>query len=501
MSALEGAGALPATMRAIPEPLIFESGAPGRANRYFEAAPSLEELVPAVALRRDLPLPDNSELDVVRHFTRLSQRTFAIDLGFYPLGSCTMKYNPKVNDAMAALPGFRDLHPLAPDDLAQGALAAMYDLERVLAELFGMAAFSLNPSAGAHAELTALLIAKAYFAKKGEGATRRTVIVPDTAHGTNPASAAMVGFNVLSLKSNARGRVDLAAILDAVGDDTAVCMMTNPNTLGLFEDQIAEIAAAVHAAGGLMYYDGANANALMGNARPGDMGFDLMHLNLHKTFSIPHGGGGAGLGPIGVAAHLVEYLPTPIVAKSGGNGSASYRLEFERPDSVGPMRSFWSNFAHVVRALAYVLSNGGDGLARVSQLAVLNANYLRVKVREFLATPYDEPCRHEFVASAQELKRATGVRALDLAKALLDRGYHAPTIYFPLLVPECLMSEPTETESKETLDAFVATFAEVVATAKSDPQKILDAPTATPVRRVDETRAAREPNLRWRPPA
>jgi glycine dehydrogenase subunit 2 len=500
MSASDAASALPATMRAIPEPLIFESGAPGRANRYFEAAPPLAELLPAAALRRDLPLPDNSELDVVRHFTRLSQRTFAIDLGFYPLGSCTMKYNPKVNDAMAALPGFRDLHPLAPDELAQGALAAMYDLERVLSELFGMAAFSLNPSAGAHAELTALLIAKAYFAKKGEGATRRTVIVPDTAHGTNPASAAMVGFNVLSLKSNARGRVDLAAILDAVGDDTAVCMMTNPNTLGLFEDQIADIAAAVHAAGGLMYYDGANANALMGNARPGDMGFDLMHLNLHKTFSIPHGGGGAGLGPIGVAAHLVEYLPTPVVAQSGENGSATYRLEFERPDSVGPMRSFWSNFAHVVRALAYVLSNGGEGLARVSQLAVLNANYLRVKVREFLETPYDEPCRHEFVASAQELKRETGVRALDLAKALLDHGYHAPTIYFPLLVPECLMIEPTETESKETLDAFVATFAEVVATAKSHPQKILDAPTATPVRRVDETRAAREPNLRWRPP-
>jgi glycine dehydrogenase subunit 2 len=278
-------------------------------------------------------------------------------------------------------------------------------------------------------------------------------------------------------------------------------MMTNPNTLGLFEDQIAEIAAAVHRAGGLMYYDGANANALMGNARPGDMGFDLMHLNLHKTFSIPHGGGGAGLGPIGVAAHLVDYLPTPVVSATGDDGATAYRLDFDRPDSVGPMRSFWSNFAHVVRALSYVLSNGGDGLARVSQLAVLNANYLRVKVREFLETPYDEPCRHEFVASAQDLKRETGVRALDLAKALLDHGYHAPTIYFPLLVPECLMIEPTETESKETLDAFVDTFREVVETAKRDPQQILDAPTATPVRRVDETRAAREPDLRWRPVA
>jgi glycine dehydrogenase subunit 2 len=410
-----------------------------------------------------------------------------------------MKYNPKVNDAMAALPGFRDLHPFAPDSLAQGALGAMYDLERVLAELFGMAAFSLNPSAGAHAELTALLIAKAYFAKRGE-TERRTVIVPDTAHGTNPASAAMVGFKVVSLKSDARGRVGVETLKAALGPDVAVCMMTNPNTLGLFEDQIAEIAAAVHAAGGLMYYDGANANALMGNARPGDMGFDLMHLNLHKTFSIPHGGGGAGLGPIGVAAHLVDFLPTPVVrGAAASGGERSYALDFERPDSVGPMRSFWSNFAHVVRALSYVLANGGDGLARVSQLAVLNANYLRVKVRDFLETPYDEPCRHEFVASAQALKRETGVRALDLAKALLDRGYHAPTIYFPLLVPECLMIEPTETESKETLDAFVATLRDIVADAERDPQTALQAPLATPVRRVDETRAARDPDLRWYP--
>jgi glycine dehydrogenase subunit 2 len=498
MSATETPRTFPATMRAIPEPLIFESGAPGRANTYFEKAPPLEQSLQGRA-RKDLPLPDNSELDVVRHFTRLSQRSFAIDLGFYPLGSCTMKYNPKVNDALAGLPGFRDLHPFAPDALAQGALAAMYDLERVLAELFGMGAFSLNPSAGAHAELTALLIAKAYFAKKGEGAKRRTVIVPDTAHGTNPASAAMVGFNVLSLKSNARGRVDLAAIEAAVGEDTAVCMMTNPNTLGLFEDQIAEIAAAVHAAGGLMYYDGANANALMGNARPGDMGFDLMHLNLHKTFSIPHGGGGAGLGPIGVAPHLTAFLPTPVVRESRDGGEPVYSLDFDRPESVGPMRSFWSNFAHVVRALAYVLSNGGDGLAKVSQLAVLNANYVRLKVAEFLETPYPETCRHEFVASAQTLKRETGVRALDIAKALLDRGYHAPTIYFPLLVPECLMIEPTETESKETLDAFIETLRDVVETAKREPQAILDSPVATPVRRVDETRAAREPDLRWRP--
>jgi glycine dehydrogenase subunit 2 len=474
-------------------PLIFETGQPGRANRYLPDGPALEGLLPREALREGLPLPDNSELDVVRHFTRLSHKTFGIDSNFYPLGSCTMKYNPRINDAMANVPALRDLHPFAPDHAAQGALAVMWELERALASLFGMAAFSLNPAAGAHAELTALLIAKAYFRARGE--TERTVVVvPDTAHGTNPASAAMVGFTVLSLKSDAHGRVDPAELAKVVGPQTAVCMMTNPNTLGLFEDHILEIARAVHAAGGLMYYDGANANALMGNARPGDMGFDLMHLNTHKTFSIPHGGGGAGHGPVGVAAHLVDYLPTPVVRLDGER----YALDFDRPQSIGPMRSFWSNFAHAVRALTYIRANGGDGLAKVSQLAVLNANYVRVKVREFLETPYDEICRHEFVASAQELKRETGVRALDIAKALLDHGFHAPTMYFPLLVPECLMIEPTETESKETLDAFVDALRAIVELAKTNPQAVLDAPVTTVVGRVDETRAARQPDLRWR---
>ncbi len=472
------------------EPPIFEQH--GRANVYFPNGCELEDVLPKAALRQTLPLPDVSELDVVRHFTRLSQRTFSIDTGFYPLGSCTMKYNPRVNDAMANVPGFRDLHPFAPDGLAQGALALMYDLERYLCAIFGMAAFSLNPAAGAHAELTALLIAKAYFTKNGQ-AERRTVIVPDTAHGTNPASAAMVGYDVISLRSDARGRVGVADIKAVLGDHTAVCMMTNPNTLGLFEDHIAEIAAAVHAAGGLMYYDGANANALMGNARPGDMGFDLMHLNLHKTFSIPHGGGGAGHGPVGVAPHLIDFLPTPVVHHDGD----VYTLDFDRPQSVGPMRSFWSNFAHAVRALTYILANGGEGLTKLSQLAVLNANYLRVQIRHFLETPYDEPCRHEFVVSAQNLKRETGVRALDLAKALLDHGYHAPTIYFPLLVPECLMIEPTETESKVTLDAFVATLRGIVEQAKSEPDAVLATPQKTIVKRIDETRAARQPDLRW----
>ena len=486
-------------------PLIFETGQDGRANRYVPKAPALDELLPQAMLRDDLPLPDNSELDVVRHFTRLSQKTFGIDTAFYPLGSCTMKYNPRINDQLANLPALRDLHPFAPDELAQGALAVMWELERSLASLFGMAAFSLNPAAGAHAELTALLIAKAYFKKKGD-AERQTVIVPDTAHGTNPASAAMVGYNVVSLKSDERGRVSLEAIKAAVGPDTAVCMMTNPNTLGLFEDQIAEIAAAVHAAGGLMYYDGANANALMGNSRPGDMGFDLMHLNLHKTFSIPHGGGGAGAGPVGVAAHLVPFLPTPVVRAAGVdeiNGrwpsdELTFSLEFDRPDSIGTMRSFWSNFAHMVRALAYTYANGAEGLTRVSQLAVLNANYIRVSIRDLIDIPYDEINRHEFVASAQSIKRDSGVRAFDIGKALLDRGYHAPTVYFPLLVPECIMIEPTETESKETLDGFITALREILTESREHPDAVTEAPVTLAVSRVDETRAARSPDLRWR---
>lgn len=476
------------------EPLVFELGQPGRANRYLEEGKPLERFLPAALVRDELPIPDNSELDVVRHYTRLSQRTFGIDLGFYPLGSCTMKYNPRVNDAIAGRREFADLHPYTPDTLAQGALEIMYELERSLSSLFGMAAFSLNPSAGAHAELGALLVAKKYFRERRETG-RDQVIVPDTAHGTNPASAAMCGFKVISLPSNARGRVSAGEIRRVVGAETAVCMMTNPNTLGLFENEIAEIAAAVHEAGGLMYYDGANANAIMGYARPGDMGFDLMHLNTHKTFTIPHGGGGAGHGPLGAAAHLVDYLPVPVVVRDG----SQFRLDFDRPKSIGPLRSFWSNFAHAVRALAYLYANGATGLKRVSELAVLNANYLRVKVAEFLETPYPENCRHEFVASAQQLKRENGTRALDIAKALLDYGYMAPTMYFPLLVPECLMIEPTETESKETLDAFSEALRAIVAQARRDPQPLFDAPVSTVVGRVDETRAARRPDLRWRP--
>lgn len=479
-------------------PLLFESGRKGRAPHYLpRTSATAADFLPAESCRQTLPLPEHSELDVIRHFTRLSQRTFSIDTNFYPLGSCTMKYNPRVNDTLANLPGFRELHPFTPDALCQGALQVMHRLERALSSIFGMAAFSLNPAAGAQAELTALLIAKAYFSRIGEGEKRRTVLVPDTAHGTNPASAAMVGYNVVSLESDARGRVSLEKLTAAIGPDTAVCMMTNPNTLGLFEDDIRAIADAVHHAGGLMYYDGANANALMGNARPGDMGFDLMHLNLHKTFSIPHGGGGAGAGPIGVAAPLIPFLPTPVVAQEKGR----FVLDHDRVLSIGPMRSFWSNFAHMVRALAYIEANGAEGLTRVSQLAVLNANYLRVRLRDYITVPYDELCRHEFVASAQELKRKHGIRALDIAKALLDRGYHAPTVYFPLLVPECLMIEPTETESLETLDAFADAFIEILKLAAENPAALHAAPQTTTVGRVDETRAARQPDLRWTPGA
>lgn len=490
-------------------PLIFDLGQDGRANKYVESGKPHTAFLPKNLLREELPLPDNSELDVMRHFTKLSQRTFGIDLGFYPLGSCTMKYNPRINDAVVSKREFAQLHPYTPDELSQGALQVMYELERSLASLFGMAAFSLNPSAGAHAELAALLIAKKYFKDKGE-TKRDKVIVPDTAHGTNPASAAMCGFKVISIPSDERGRVGVEEIKKVLGDDTAVCMMTNPNTLGLFEDHIHEIAQAVHDAGGLMYYDGANANAIMGNVRPGDMGFDLMHLNTHKTFTIPHGGGGAGHGPVGVAAHLVEYLPTPVVRATpchpepvegplAPSDKLRFALDFDRPKSIGPMRSFWSNFAHAVRALAYIYANGADGLKKVSQLAVLNANYIRVKVAEFLDTPYPEICRHEFVASAQELKKETGVKALDIAKALLDHGMMAPTMYFPLIVPECLMIEPTETESKETLDEFIEVLRGIVAEAKANPEAVMAAPVNTVVGRVDETRAARQPDLRWQP--
>ena len=410
-----------------------------------------------------------------------------------------MKYNPKLNEAVSGFPGFTDLHPFAPDDGSQGALRLLFHMERTLASLFGMESFSLMPAAGAHGEITAMLMAKKYFTDCGER-ERLTCIVPDTAHGTNPASAAMVGYKVVSIPSTARGRTDTAALRAKLDGSIAVCMMTNPNTLGLFEDDILEMTKAVHDAGGLMYYDGANANAIVGLCRPGDMGFDLMHLNLHKTFSVPHGGGGPGSGPVGASAKLAPYLPSPMVSR---DESGAYYWNDDLPKSIGAVRMFPAHFLAIVRAYAYIIVHGVEGLRSNSRLAVLNANYIRAKVKEFLTVPYDDYCRHEFVCSAEELKKATGVRALDLAKGLLDAGIHAPTMYWPHVVPECLMIEPTETEAKHTLDAFVETLRSLVAKSYEDPAAVQQLPLHTPVRRVDEAQVGRLANkgigLRWTP--
>ena len=478
--------------------LLFERGAPGRGSTFVSSQGGAEDFIDARYARTDLPIPDLAEFEVTRHFVGLSHRNFSVDTNFYPLGSCTMKYNPKLNEAASSFPGFTDLHPLAPDAHAQGALALMWTLERTLSQLFGMEAFSLMPCAGAHGELTAMLMAKRYHRDRGDD-KRRTCIVPDTAHGTNPASAAMVGYKVVSIPSTAAGHTDLAALRAALDDTVAVCMMTNPNTLGLFEDEIVAMTRAVHDAGGLMYYDGANANAIVGLCRPGDMGFDLMHLNLHKTFSVPHGGGGPGAGPVGASARLAPYLPVPRVVRDG----EAFALSTQGDSSIGPVRVFASHFIALVRAYAYIIVHGAEGLKRNSELAVLNANYVRTKVKDFLTVPYADHCRHEFVCSAEQLKRETGARALDLAKGLLDAGIHAPTMYWPHVVPECLMIEPTETETKETLDEFVEVLRGLVRQAHEDPDSMKELPRTTAVRRVDEAQVGRLANkgigLRWSP--
>ena len=479
--------------------LLFERGAPGRGNAFVAPAKPPEGFLDASLLREELPLPDLAEIEVARHFTELSHRNFSVDTNLYPLGSCTMKYNPKLNEAVSAFPGFTDLHPFAPDSGAQGALQLLWEMERALSALFGMAEFSLMPAAGAHCEITDMLMDKKYFAESGQGG-RDVCLVPDTAHGTNPASAAMVGYRVISIPSTSRGRTDVAALRAKLDGSTAVCMMTNPNTLGLFEDDIIEITRAVHAAGGLMYYDGANANAIVGLVRPGDMGFDLLHLNLHKTFSVPHGGGGPGSGPVGASAKLAKYLPVPLVARSD---DGAFALDWSAGHSIGPVRAFWSHFLAVVRAYAYIVVHGEQGLRRNSQLAVLNANYVRAKIKDVLAVPYADFCRHEFVCSAETLKKETGVRALDLAKGLLDAGIHAPTMYWPHVVPECLMIEPTETETKAALDGLADTIHALVRQAHDDPASMARLPLHTPVRRVDEAHVGRQANkgigLRWRP--
>jgi glycine dehydrogenase subunit 2 len=480
-------------------PLIFDTGAPGRTGYMPPALDVIDEpvetLIPATYLRDDAPpLPEMSELEVVRHFINLSRLNHAVDVGFYPLGSCTMKYNPKVNEVAAALPGFARIHPYQPEESIQGALALLWNLGKYLCEISGLHAASLQPAAGAQGELTGLMVIKAYHEAQGVGQQRREIIVPDSAHGTNPASAAMCGYKVITVRSNAQGGMDLEALKAAVGPATAGLMLTNPNTLGLFDANILEITRIVHEAGGLLYYDGANANAILGLSRPGEMGFDVVHFNLHKTFSTPHGGGGPGAGPIVVSEALAPFLPIPVVVKKEDN---TFSLDYNRPQSVGRVRSFYGNFGVLVRAYTYIRQLGPDGLKQVSETAVLHANYLLSKLKPYFDLPYDRSCMHEFVLSGKRQK-VKGVRTLDMAKRLLDFGIHAPTVYFPLIVDEAMMIEPTETETLETLDAFADVMITIAQEVEENPEVVKEAPHQTPVGRLDETRAARQPNLRWR---
>ncbi|MCF8567130.1 aminomethyl-transferring glycine dehydrogenase subunit GcvPB [Alicyclobacillus tolerans] len=475
-------------------PLIFERSEAGR------KAYTLPELdVPETPLdslgkfvRTEAPrLPEVSEVDVIRHFTKLSTRNHGVDSGFYPLGSCTMKYNPKRNEKVARLPGFAEIHPYQPESTVQGALELLHRLQLDLAEITGMDAVSLQPAAGAQGEWTGLMMISAYHRARGQ--MRDKVIVPDSAHGTNPASVTMAGLKAITIPSNEDGSVNLDALRQAVGDDTAALMLTNPSTLGLFEEHILEIADIVHEAGGLLYYDGANANAILGYARPGDMGFDVVHLNLHKTFSTPHGGGGPGAGPVGVNKILEPYLPKPTVAKKD---DGSFFLDWDRPHSIGKVKGFYGNFGILVRAYSYIRTMGPDGLKLVSESAVLSANYLMRRLQGAYDLPFDKVCKHEFVLSGRRQKKL-GVRTLDIAKRLLDFGVHPPTIYFPLIVEECLMIEPTESESLETLDQFANMMLQIAEEVQTHPEYVLSAPHNTVVGRLDEVQAARHPVLRY----
>jgi glycine dehydrogenase subunit 2 len=481
------------------EPLAFELARSGRHGRHVRASES-DDIPPAFRRTTPLRLPELTEPQVVRHFTHLAQLNYAVDTGFYPLGSCTMKYNPKVNDRVATL--FADVHPRQSYRTTQGVLALAYELEQMLAKITGMDFVTLQPQAGAQSEFTALLIFKAYHAKRGEGAQRRRIIVPDSAHGTNPASAAMCGYTVTTVRSDARGNVDLDALKAALGPDVAGFMLTNPNTLGLFEERVRDVCDAVHAAGALVYGDGANMNALLGIARPGDLGFDCVHINVHKTFSTPHGAGGPGAGPLCVKAPLRPFLPKPWIVKEA-DGSYHYDTAREdRPpaglgDSIGTIKQRLGNFGVLVRAYTYMKTLGEDGLAETGNDAVLAANYLLALLRERYDVAYDRSCMHEFVLSGRRQKKH-GVRALDVAKRLIDKGFHPPTIYFPLIVEEALMIEPTETEPKETLDAFARALHEIADETERDPKLLHDAPANAPLRRLDETLAARKPILRYR---
>jgi glycine dehydrogenase subunit 2 len=456
-----------------------------------------EEMISTELLRKELPpLPEVSEVDVARHFVRLSIMNHHVDKGFYPLGSCTMKYNPKINETLCRLNGLAYLHPFQTEDTYQGALKLMYDLGEYLEEISGMDEISLQPAAGAHGELTSLLIIHAYHKKNKSNRTK--VIIPDSAHGTNPASVITAGFSTVQIKSNAKGLIDIEELKKAMGEDVAALMITNPNTLGLFEADIVEITRIVHDAGALLYMDGANLNALMGIARPGDMGFDVVHFNLHKTFSTPHGGGGPGSGPVGVKESLAPFLPIPVVEKKAGEKKAEeYYLNYKRPDSIGRMHSFYGNFGVMIRAYVYIRQNGAKGLREVSENAIINANYLREILKQYYHLPYDDFCQHEFVLSGDRQKEK-GVKTLDIAKRLLDFGLHAPTVYFPLIVHEALMIEPTETESKESLDEFADAMIRIAKEVEENPEVVTSAPHVTPVGRLDEVKAAKDLNLRWK---
>jgi len=476
--------------------LIFERSVPGRIGYQLPACDVPGETDVEISsrfLRRKEPgLPEVSEVDVVRHYVSLSRRNYGVDLGFYPLGSCTMKYNPKINEDVGALEGFLKLHPLQPERTAQGMLELFYETLRMLSEVTGMQWGTLQPFAGAHGEFTGMKLFRAYFDHRGE-TKRRKILIPDSAHGTNPASAHISGFEVQEIGSDDNGNVSLEALKEHLNDELAGIMLTNPNTLGLFEKDILTIAELVHQAGGLLYYDGANLNAIMGKARPGDMGFDVVHLNLHKTFSTPHGGGGPGAGPVLVTEKLVPFLPVPDIRRE----AEGFCLDYERPLSIGKVAGFFGNTGVIIRAYAYMLFMGADGLRRASELAVLNANYLKERLKQHFFLPHDTVCKHEFVLSASRLKQSCGCSALDVAKRLLDFGVHPPTIYFPLIVPEALMIEPTETESKESLDAFCAVMEQIAGEAASDPERLHQAPTRTVVKRIDEVLAAKKPVVRF----
>ena len=481
-----GAGLLPA------QPLLFEQSVPGRRGVQLPAldVPRAAPL-PAALLRSELSLPELSEPEVVRHFTNTSRRNFSIDQGFYPLGSCTMKYNPKINDRVADLPGLALVHPYQDEATVPGMLRLLGELQEWLGEIAGLPAVSLQPSAGAHGELTGALIIRAHH--EAAGRRRTTMLVPDSAHGTNPATVTMVGYRTRTVPTGPRGNLDFAALQEALDDEVAGLMITNPNTLGLFEERILETAAAVHAVGGLIYMDGANMNAMLGAARPGDLGMDILHFNLHKTFSVPHGGGGPGAGAIAVTPELAPFLPEPVLCRRGED----FRYDYDRPQSIGRVRAFHGNVNNAVRGYAYLRSLGGDGLAEVSRLAVVNANYLRVRLQKVLEVPFPRACKHEVVFSARQLATEHQVRTLDIAKRLIDYGIHPPTIYFPLTVPEALMVEPTETESKTTLDHFVAALRAILEEAAATPDLVREAPHSTPLGRLDEVAAARRPILVW----